>query len=214
MARRSPALDAGAILAGIGVDHSDEATSALLDATADLVSAYGVRRWSVDDVAERSGLGRTTVYRRFDGRDDLVHAVLARDIQRFFSAIASEVADVARLEDKLVEGFVVGLRAAHRSLIPRLVETDPGVAVALLTAEPVVAVARRAMVDQYRALEPGGDAAAAELVAETLVRLAVSFVLSPGSVIVVEDEDRTRRALRRLISPLVRPPSGALSSRR
>ena len=211
MARRAPSLDVGAILAGVGAtgDESepDEVTNALLDATAGLLSIYGVRRWSVEDVAARSGLGRTTVYRRFERRDDLVHAVIARDIRRFFAAIAADVGRYDGVEDKLVEGFVVGLRAARRSLIPRLVQTDRADAVALLTADPVLQVGRQAMVDQYLAIEPDGDEGTAELVAEAIVRLAMSFVLTPQSVIDLDDDDRARRALRRLIGPLVNPPA-------
>lgn len=206
MARRAPSLDVRAILAGLGADDTDEVTGALLDAASDLLSSYGVRRWSVEDVAERSGLGRTTVYRRFDGRDDLVHAVLARDVRRFFAAIVDAVAHLDSVADKTVEGFLVGLRAAHRSLIPRLAETDPTVAVALLTAEPVLEVGRRFMVDHYRSLEPDADLTDAELVAEALVRLAVSFVLVPSSIIDLDDDEEARRALRRLIVPLLRRP--------
>jgi AcrR family transcriptional regulator len=182
-------------------------TSALLDATAGLLSTHGVRRWSVEDVAERSGLGRTTVYRRFECRDDLVHAVLARDVRQFFAAIAADVGRYEGIEDKLVEGFVVGLRAVRRSLIPRLVQTDTADALALLTADPVLQVGRRAMVDQYLALEPEGDEGTAELVAEAIVRLAMSFVLAPQSVIDLEHDDHARRAIRRLIGPLVKPPA-------
>ena len=41
----------------------------------------GLAGWSVDDVAEAAGVGRTSVYRWFGLRDDLVHAVLARELR-------------------------------------------------------------------------------------------------------------------------------------
>jgi AcrR family transcriptional regulator len=85
---------------------------------------FGLGRWSVEDVAERSGLGRTTVYRRFDGRDALVHAVLAREARRFFDAIALAVAHLDDLADQVVEGLLVGLRMAQASVLPALLRVD------------------------------------------------------------------------------------------
>ncbi|MGH9094963.1 MAG: TetR/AcrR family transcriptional regulator [Acidimicrobiales bacterium] len=213
MPRRAPALDISAIVAGLGglgVDEQGEVGNALLDATADLVAAYGVRRWSVDDVAERSGLGRTTVYRHFDGRDDLVAAALARDARRLFAAIADAVEHLCGLEDKLVEGFLVGLGAVRRTLLPRLIETDTTTALNLLTGDLVLALSRQALIERYRLLMPDGDQTDADLVAEALVRLAISFVVMPGSLIDMDDPDTARRQLRRLIVPLLQPGAGAV----
>lgn len=205
MPRRAASLDPQALVAALGAHTGgDEVDQVLLDATAALVATYGVRRWSMEDVAARSGLGRSTVYRRFEGRDDLLHAALARDARRFFAAIAEAVADIEDLEGKLVEGFMVGLGALRRSMLPRLVETDPGSVLPLLTAEPLLSVARRALVERYRALVPYADRQRAEAGAEMLVRLAVSFLLMPDSVIDLGDADGARRSLRRLIGPLVR----------
>lgn len=204
MPRRVPSLDPGALVAALSADAGDEVDHVLLDATAALVATYGVRRWSMEDVATRSGLGRSTVYRRFEGRDDLLHAALARDARRFFSAVAEAVADVEDLEDKVVEGFMVGLRALRRSMLPRLVETDPGSVIPLVTAEPLLNVARQALVERYVALVPSADRERAQAGAEMLVRIAVSFLLMPDSVIDLDDTEGARRSLRRLLGPLVR----------
>ncbi len=201
-------------MAGLQVDGSDPVDEALLDATADLVAAFGVRRWSLEDVAARSGLGRTTVYRHFDGRDGLVAAVLARDARRLFAAIADSVEDLDSIDDKLVEGFLVGLRALRHTLIPRLIETDATDALHLLTAGVVLAMARQALVERYQILVAAGTAGAgtggavggAEIVvmAEALVRLAVSFVVMPTSLIDIDDPDEARRHLRQLLRPFLR----------
>lgn len=204
MPRRSPALDPAAVVAALSAGSGDDVEGAVLDATADLMAAYGVRRWSMEDVAARSGLGRSTVYRRFEGRDELLHAVMARDARRFFTAIADAVGDIDSLEEKVVWGFLVGLRAVRRSLLPRLIETDPGAALALITAEPVPTVARQTLVERYLAMVPDGERARAELVAEALVRLALSFILLPTSVIDLDDEAGALHALRQLLVPLLR----------
>jgi AcrR family transcriptional regulator len=218
VARRSPSIDVNGVLASFRLgsqDPSDEATAALLDATTSLLSSYGVRRWSMDDVAERSGLGRATVYRRFEGRDDLVHAALARDAHRFFGAIAAAVSGHDDLEAKVVEGFLVGVRFARQSLLPTLVRSDTEMTLSVLTSTPVVARGRAARVDRYEAVTgirlSGPDRQAVELVAEALVRLAISFILMPDSVVDFDDEDAARISLYRIIGPLLARPRSALA---
>ncbi|MGH9057717.1 MAG: helix-turn-helix domain-containing protein [Acidimicrobiales bacterium] len=217
MARRALAIDVHAVLvrllapppAPALADRDDGIDSALLDATSALLARYGMKRWSMDDVAQRSGIGRATIYRRFASRDDLVQAALARDARRFFAQVAGAVAGAPTLEDKVVEGLIVGLGMVRHTLLPGLLESDRAEALSLLTAAPVLALARTALVHSYRDLtgttpsDPG--AAQVDLVAEALVRLAISFVLIPGSVVRLDDPAAARPALHRLVGPLLAP---------
>jgi AcrR family transcriptional regulator len=213
VARRSVVLDVAAVLDGFrrGVgsppEQDDEATAALLDAASTLLSDYGVRRWSMDDVAERAGLGRATVYRRFDNREELVNAAIARDAHRFFGAIAEAVSRVDAIEAKVVEGFLVGLRVVRSSLLPALFETDRAAALAILTSTPVLALGREELVQRYQALEGvtlrDRDRAQVELIAETMVRLALSFLVMPDSCVDLSDDTAARAALSRIIKPLL-----------
>lgn len=210
--RRSATLDPAAILVGISSpnppgDADDPATTAILDAAGVLLARYGLGRWSMDDVANAAGVGRATVYRRFASREDVVNATIARDLQRFFATVADAVAGMPDLVDKVVEGFVIGMRAARDSLLPELFVSDGSAVMALLNAAPVVDLGSRALVRQYEAItgeRPRGTARAeVELVAEALMRLALSFLLIPGSSIDFGDERAARTAVRRLVRPLL-----------
>ena len=210
MAGRTRLPDIEAILAGARQpDHegSDPATALLLDAAGELISVYGLRRWTMEVVAERSGLGRATVYRRFEGRDALIRATLEREAQRFFRAVTEAVAPVVGIEHKVVDGFLVGLRLARQSVLPSLIRHDPVAAMSLLTSEPLVRSGRQALTDGYEGLLGvrlrGPARRQAELVAEALVRLGLSFVLIPDSVIDVGDERAARLALRAVIGPIL-----------
>jgi len=221
MARRAATLSVESFLAGLEdpTIPEDEATTAMLDATSALLATYGLRRWTMDDVAERSGLARATVYRRFDSRDDLVHAALRRHARRLFEAVAGAVAHVATIEDKVVEGILVGLRLVRESLVSDLFASDTGTARSLLTSAPVLALARTALVERYRVLTGADlsveDATEAELVAEALVRLGVSFVLMPDSVVDFDDQEAARQSVRRIVGPLLAlPPVPDYASKR
>jgi AcrR family transcriptional regulator len=189
---------------------TDETTDALLDAAAELLSAHGWRRWSMEDVAERAGLARATVYRRFASREQLVHAALGREVRRFFAATAEAVAGSDPIEDQVIDGFLAGWRIGRDSLLGGLFASDRTTMVSILTATPVLTLARAALVERYQMMTgtrlAGQEATDAELVAEVLVRLGVSFLLMPVSVIDLNDPAAARPALRRLLGPLLTGP--------
>jgi AcrR family transcriptional regulator len=62
---------------GPGRPRSVEADKAILDATLVLLAEVGPTALSVEEVASRAGVGKTTIYRRFATKDDLVVASLA-----------------------------------------------------------------------------------------------------------------------------------------
>lgn len=184
----------------------DEVTTRILDAAAELFATRGIRRCSVEEIAERSGVGRTTVYRRFEHRNQIVQAVLARESHRFFGSILVATAGIERLEDQVVEAFLTGLLSADTSRLTELVRTQPEL-LALFTvdAEPVIAAAAGFLVAAFGAVRAPDDAAQVAAVAELLVRLAISLVVSGPGAIPVGDDDRSRAVLHALLDPLVVP---------
>ena len=56
--------------------RAERCRSQVLDATADVIAAVGVERLSVDEVARRSGVAKTTIYRHFPSKSDLVAAAV------------------------------------------------------------------------------------------------------------------------------------------
>src|ERR1700759_2994760 len=81
----------------------------ILDAAAEQVEHFGVRRFTLDDVARRLGISRVTIYRYSPKRDALVEAVVLRELHRFLRAIDAAVEPLETLEEKLVEGVVFAL---------------------------------------------------------------------------------------------------------
>lgn len=57
----------------------------LLDTAADLFYREGIRAVGVDLVVERSGVAKTSLYRHFRSKDDLVAAVLERDDHNYWA---------------------------------------------------------------------------------------------------------------------------------
>lgn len=186
---------------------TDEVGEAILDTALEELLTYGLRRTTVDIVAKRAGVSRATLYRRFDGKDALVQAVLVRESRRFFGSIAAAVAGVSTEEERLVEGFVVGVRYARADrLLNRLLASDPEALLPYLTTNGalVVAAARDFLVWQGGSRAPVGDRTP-EGVAELFVRLAISFTLLPESAIPLDSDEQVRAFGRAYLAPLMRP---------
>ena len=189
--------------------ENDSVSVRIMDAALAEYLAHGLRRTSVDDVARAAGLGRATVYRRFATRDELVHAVLAREARRFFAEIAAATQDLSVLSERLIEGFVVGLRIARRQpLLNQLIKTEPDSALPLLTVRggPLLVVLREFLVRQLVACADGlPPGVCPQEEAEILVRLVMSLVLTPQTCLPLDDEVRVREFARRCLAPLLTP---------
>jgi AcrR family transcriptional regulator len=183
---------------------TDGVGESIVDAAFEELLAYGLRRTTVDVVARRAGVSRATLYRRFKDKDALVQAVLVRECRRFFGSVADAVAGVSAMEDRLVEGFVVGVRYTRADrLLNRLLASDSEALLPYLTTNGalVVAEARDFLVRQ------GGTSVGGrtpEGVAELFVRLAISFTLLPESAIPLDSDEEVRTFARAYLAPLMR----------
>jgi AcrR family transcriptional regulator len=190
------------VLAEQDPDHVRES---IVDAALEEFLAYGLRRTTVDIVARRAKVSRATLYRRFRDKDALVQAVLVRESRRFFGSVADAVAGVSTVAERLVEGFVVGVRYARADrLLNRLLESDAEALLPYLTTNGalVVAAARDFLVRQGGSATPVNDRTPAG-VAELFVRLAISFTLMPESAIPLGTDTEVRAFARAYLAPLM-----------
>ncbi len=61
---------------GRGRPRSEAADRAIAEAALDVLADSGIANFSIEAVAHRAGVGKATIYRRFDGRDELLSAAL------------------------------------------------------------------------------------------------------------------------------------------
>jgi AcrR family transcriptional regulator len=208
VARRKITVELAPIVASLSAGANDaDGSTAILDATAELLAAYGLRRWSIDDVADRAGRSRTGVYRVYATREDLVHAVLARELRTTIAAIQDVAGRHRRLEDSIVEGAMAALDALRGSLVERLLHSDPATVLPFLTTDagPLVAIARELLVTSGRAAGVRIDDDHLAELAELAARFGLSFILTRDTVLPVDDPVALRASLHRLLRPLLSP---------
>lgn len=205
MSRRKLTLRIEPVLAGMVTSPHDEPANRVLAAAAELMRAYGLRRWTMEDVADRAGLGRTTVYRSFADRDELVHAVLARELRDTIATIEQATSAQHSTEDKIIAGGAAALAALSTSIVDRLIQTDPATVLPFLTihAGPLLAIARQAIATFIRAADPTISPRLATEIGEAAARLGLSFVLVRDTVVAIDDPDAVRRYVRALVQPIL-----------
>jgi AcrR family transcriptional regulator len=191
-----------------GAAPADEAGERILDAATEQVEDFGLRRFTVDDVARRVGLSRVTIYRHFPKKDRLVEAVLQRELNRFLQAIDAAAEPYETLEQRLVEGFVFALTYLRRHrLLNRLLRTEPELLLPALTvhAGGVLAAGREFVAGFARSeAEEGGLPLRDEeidAISELLSRAVLSFVLTPDSVLGMKTPADIRRFAEHYLAP-------------
>lgn len=201
-------VDAAAVLAALAErpvvsDDPDGVDLRILDAAGRLLVDVGLDDLEVDQVAELAGVGRSTIYRRFDGRNALLAATVAHEGRRLLAALADAVAGIDDPEERLVVAFSAGLRVARATGLAERIRDEP-LLLRLLTVDggPVLAAATAQLAALSRTSDPTLDERDAGETAELLVRLAFSLVLTPNSALDLDEglEDTVRRNL----APLLR----------
>jgi AcrR family transcriptional regulator len=165
-------------------DPPDAATTAILDAAVIEFERHGFRRVALDDVARRARVSRTTIYRRFAGRDELVAAVIDRENAVLFADIAEELKSRRPQSNYYVEAFTLSImRFRQHRVLTRMLADEPGLMIELADQHWDAAVER--MAAALRIIFPDGFAqrigeAAIDEFAETILRYAAMVLLLPS----------------------------------
>jgi AcrR family transcriptional regulator len=164
---------------------SSPATEAILDAAVIEFERHGFRRVALDDVARRAGVSRTTIYRRFANRDELVAAVIERENIALFADIAEEVKRAGPQSNYYVEAFTLSiLKFRRHRVLYRMLTDEPALVLDLVGRHYDAAIAR--MAAALRIIFPAGfvdrigEQAIQEL-ADTTLQYAAMVLLLPSA---------------------------------
>lgn len=192
-----------------GAEDVDDTTARVLDAASEEFSLVGIRRTTMEDVARRAGVSRVTVYRHVANKEALVELVLRREFQRYAIRYLADMQEADSAVDRIVHGYLDTLQAIRRNpLLSKLlaVELDQLVASMAGSAEHVLSLARMFVAHLLRAEQAAGEIADhidADVVADLMVRLAVSYVLIPSEVVDLDDDEETLAMVRAFLLPML-----------
>ena len=186
---------------------------ALLDAAYDEVASGGWAQIRMADVANAAGVSRQTLYNEFGTKDGLAQALTLREVQRFIDGTE------AALEEAHVNGPVAAVAAAvaytlresaGNPLLKATVADDSNGLLPFLTtrAQPIIQAARESIRSYVVEHWPELPAADVDPVAETVVRLTISYMVLPAGDPDTSADDvaaRIAQVVERLVPPVEAP---------
>ena len=164
------------------------------------------RAWSeitMSDVASAAGVSRQTLYKEFGSRDEFAQAFVIHVGERFLddvdAAVREHLDDPRAAIGAALETF---LRTAGEDPVVRILLSDDGTGGMLpfVTTQgmPVVVFATARLFETIRAGWPEAPPDKAQLLAESLVRLAISYITAPSA-----EPDRTAALAGELLGPFI-----------
>ncbi|MGA6203759.1 TetR/AcrR family transcriptional regulator [Nocardia testacea] len=181
----------------------------ILDAALIRFSEFGVKKTTIEDIARQAGVDRVTIYRRIGSRDDVVQAVVSREVAGVLIEVDAISTRHTSLADLIADIFVtVVTRWRDHPLVKRMLTVEPERILEKLTVEggPVfamsVAAAHTAL---CRAADAGLFTEPADLLtrAEVACRLVHSFILCPSGLVPLESDEQLDEFARTYVVPIV-----------
>jgi AcrR family transcriptional regulator len=185
-------------------DDADAARERIVDAAEAAIQRWGVARTRIDDIANEAHCGRTTIYRYFGNRDNVIIEVVERQARRLLATLVERLASFPDSPEKIVEALVLTVELVRRDkhlswafkpddspapidgMADALHELATSTWITFLRTDPTLRSALRPDV------EPG-------LAAEWMLRIMLSYLTFPGR------SGTSREAMRRQLRLLLLP---------
>lgn len=118
------------------VDDEDAARERLLDAAEECFNQFGASKTSIEDVARQAKVSRSTVYRYFEGRNELLAAAYMRENVAVFDRVKVLMAEPGTFAERVVRVTVRAINAMRSGrYFPMLFNADG----ALLSSQAIIA---------------------------------------------------------------------------
>jgi AcrR family transcriptional regulator len=185
-------------------DDADLARERIVDAAEAAIRRWGLARTRIDDIAAEANCGRTTVYRYFGNRDNVVVEVLLRHGRRYLATLLDHLSTLPDTPEKLVEAVVFAVDIVRKDEQLRwMLQADGPPAHIEGLADAFFDLATSTWLQFLRgdptlaaSLRPGVDP---PLAAEWVLRIMLSYIAVAGRT--GSDRRAMRRQLRQLLLP-------------
>lgn len=175
-------------------------------ATLACIARHGLGKTTIDDVAREAGCSRATLYRYFDGKQELVAAAVRTELDRVVAAITDAVATTDTLEDAVVAVLhTAGVEAGEHPALRFVAEFEPDLLLPSLSfagGDRFLGAASVALAPALERFVPGRAMRAAEWIA----RIGLSLWCNPTATVCLTDADSVRRYARVFVVPALAPP--------
>ena len=165
----------------------------------------GIRSTGMKEVARAANLARSTLYCYFPSKDDVLVAVIIRELEAASVAIQKKLQRYDQPADILVEGLVLALKEIpkHPLLVAVLTSDEDSKARSVIWSSNILVLFREQLLGAVMqpALEQGllQDKVRPEIMVEWIHRILLSFLTLPSNWI--RSEKELRATLHALLVP-------------
>ncbi len=175
---------------------TDATRQRAIEAAAACFAENGIARVSLEEVAARAGMHRTTLHRHFPGgRDELVLAVLEHETDAVTRQIIDHISQARSAREAIVETVVAAVREGRRNRTAAALLGEPTSRVALFS--PAATQFRTTALETWDAISAQVAANGEHVVdvdperaIDHVFRVVVSLISDPGTIVTDDDVRR------------------------
>jgi len=109
----------------VSADSRKQKRKQVLAAARRVLEQVGIRKLTLEDVAERAGLATSSLYYYFANKSDLVRAIAAVEMSEVLQTIEQNVAAAEGFDEKVAAvGRTILLHARHLTMLPGLSRSE------------------------------------------------------------------------------------------
>jgi AcrR family transcriptional regulator len=189
------------------ISNKSDPVDAILTAARRCYVARGFSRTGMKEVAEEAGVARSTLYRYFPTRDDVLVATVKREMEVLNAWIRQQQASTDDPAELVVEGLILAIKEIPRRPLLRAVfasEEDSRARRVLWSSDVIVSFGEELMDHVVTPTAAAGrlqDAVRPEILVEWVYRLLLSFLTLPSNWI--KSDRELRATLHALLVPVL-----------
>jgi AcrR family transcriptional regulator len=174
----------------------------ILDAASTCIGRVGLAKTTLDDVAREAGCARATVYRCFPNKQQLLSALVAREVGALRDAVVSAAASNEALGDAITTVVTTAVGALRRHPALAFVSThEPELLLPFLAFEREDAVLRTAAALVAPAYTRFLNDVDAIRLGEWIARITLSYLFSPSESFDIGDAGHVRALVDDFVLP-------------
>ena len=183
--------------------HNPEAS--ILAAAKRCYLAEGFEGTGMKEVAASADIARSTLYRYFPGRDELLVAVIKSEMEALNEKMKKKQANFNRPEDLIVEGLILAIKEIPRRPLLSAIfasEEDSRARRLIWSSDVIVNFGEELMDHVIKPAQDAGvlrDAVRPEILVEWVYRLLLSFLTLPSNW--AKNDTQLRATLHALLIP-------------
>lgn len=98
------------------VTKEDKVREEILNSAQKLFQQYGLRKTAMEDIAKRSGRGKSTLYYYYTSKEEIFDEVIRREAHEVFSETQRAIAESPTAEGKLGAYFFTSIKMVHEKV--------------------------------------------------------------------------------------------------